>query len=337
MADSRDMETLFEELRRLAVENPREARACFCKVLDGDAARLDDLLERVSAPGEGRLRQLIANAVRARPDKGKVVPQLLRWHQSETDEFAKRAMDAALGGVDKSAYQPSDRKSLINPELVKTYRYVADRLRHQLRNDLMLPGAHLLRLGQRVSRIADGALRTEFAALVAELGDSLQRLEYSVGIETDDLHFQMRPIAVLGWVESMNAAYGRKYQPVKLAIQSDLGRTPQVIASDFLLHSIFWNLWVNAQQAVEGECEIRLLARELSGLLELTVLDNGSGFPEHVQGIAFQDKFSSKGPTRGRGLFEVQDAVERLHGAVQLVKYRDGSLRVRITLPKGDT
>ena len=333
MVGNREAEQAFADLRQLAAENPREARAVFCRLLDEGTPLLDEVLERVAAPGEGRLRQLIANAVRTRPDKNRVVPHLLTWRRAETDEFARRAIEAALEGEDGSAYEPEDQRSLASAALIEAYRYAAGRIRHQLRNDLMRPGAYLLKLQHAVSRVVDASLRTELAALATALDGSLRAVERNTGIETDNQYFRMRPILVLDWVASMNAAYGQKYESVALTIENNAGGAPRVVASDFLLHSIFWNLWVNAQQAIDGECEIRLLVSRAGEAVVLTVLDNGPGFAELAQGVAFQDRYSSNGPLRGRGLLEVQEAVEQLQGTARLVQHRDGSHRVQVTLP----
>lgn len=146
MPSSDGIEKLFEDLRLLAAKNPREARVRFFQILDSEISYVNGLLERVSAPGEGRLRQLISNAVRVRSDKEKVIPYILRWYKNETDEFAKRAIEAALEGVDKSAYQLTNQQSIANPALVKIYRHVTDRIQHQIRNALMPTDAKILKL-----------------------------------------------------------------------------------------------------------------------------------------------------------------------------------------------
>src|SRR6266576_3071580 len=57
-------EILYERLRHLAVEDPREARKVFLQLLDSGGPALDHFLGRISSPADGRLRQLAANALR---------------------------------------------------------------------------------------------------------------------------------------------------------------------------------------------------------------------------------------------------------------------------------
>jgi sensor histidine kinase regulating citrate/malate metabolism len=48
---------------------------------------------------------------------------------------------------------------------------------------------------------------------------------------------------------------------------------------------------------------------------------------------AFQQIFSTKSDSRGRGLLEIADAVLRLQGTVELTKASTGEYRIRITMP----
>ena len=92
-------EILDEKLRRLAVEDPREARKLFLRIFDSGGSALEQFLGQISSPADGRLRHLVASALRNNRDKERLVPYLIAWHEIETDEFAKRAIAAALSGV----------------------------------------------------------------------------------------------------------------------------------------------------------------------------------------------------------------------------------------------
>jgi sigma-B regulation protein RsbU (phosphoserine phosphatase) len=92
-------EDVHERLLRLAVEDPREARKLFLRIFDSDSSALERFLGQISSPGDGRLRHLVASALRNDRDKERLAPYLIAWHEIETDEFAKRAIAAALDGV----------------------------------------------------------------------------------------------------------------------------------------------------------------------------------------------------------------------------------------------
>src|SRR5215471_18389 len=93
------VELLREKLRRLAVEDPREARKAFLLLFDSGSSALEQFLGQISSPADGRLRHVVASALRNNRDKERLAPYLIAWHEIETDEFAKRAMAAALDGV----------------------------------------------------------------------------------------------------------------------------------------------------------------------------------------------------------------------------------------------
>jgi sigma-B regulation protein RsbU (phosphoserine phosphatase) len=99
-------ETLYQRLRQLAVEDPSEARRVFRQLLDSGGPALDHFLGAISSPADGRLRQLVANALRNHRDKERLAAHLIAWQEIETDEFSSRAIGGALQGLDaKSAAQ----------------------------------------------------------------------------------------------------------------------------------------------------------------------------------------------------------------------------------------
>ena len=93
------VEDFHERVRYLAVEDPREARKVFLQILDSGDSALERFLSRISSPADGRLRHLVASSLRNNRDKERLAPYLIAWHEIETDEFAKRAIAAALEGV----------------------------------------------------------------------------------------------------------------------------------------------------------------------------------------------------------------------------------------------
>src|SRR2546426_11010115 len=104
-------ENLYERLRYLAVEDPREARRVFLQLLDSGGPALDHFLGRISSGADGRLRHLVASALRNHRDRERLAPHLIAWHEIETDEFTQRAIAAALDGLDtRSAAQRSEER-----------------------------------------------------------------------------------------------------------------------------------------------------------------------------------------------------------------------------------
>jgi signal transduction histidine kinase len=324
----------YSKLRMLAAQNPREARTWFCKMLDTNSPELDEVLRSAAELGEGRVRQLMANAIRPRFDKDRLIPHLLRWLEDETDEFAKRAIVAVLEEVDLSSYHQKTESTMVDLKLVEAYRYVKDRLRHELRNILLRPQRHIHRLQDKIITIDDDVLRADLGTLVGQISDAFKGVGQLVEFDGDDQYFKLRPISICSWVKVMNDEYGKKYEPIVLSIEENANSAfAQILASNYLLHTIFWNLWINSHQAVDGDCKIMVCVTISARKVALLIVDNGDGFPQDLHGVVFQERYSAKAAHRGRGLLEVQEAVQRLHGKAQLVQYRPGDFRVMLSFP----
>ncbi len=328
---SSELAFVFLRLRKLAVENPREARASFSQLLDSEPTVVDGLLKLASAPGEGRIRQLIANAVKNRSDKSRVAHHLRSWLASETDEFAKAAINAAVQGVELEVFPQITPPE--PPRIVETYRYVADRLCHRVRNSLTGPAQHLRTLEYLLNGGTD-ARSLEAKAAVIQLKDSLRSLSRIVEFNIDDSYFEWRAIDIVAWLSAMTFRYIANNSPLSVRIPNADGHPDaRIRANDLLLEVLFWNIWKNAQQAVENPCEITIEVKRLNGWLELLIIDNGPGFSAEDTAVAFIDQFSSKGTNHGRGLLEVHDAVRRLGGSVALVPYRARDFRIQLRFP----
>lgn len=318
----------FEELRGLAAESPRDARAKLTALLDSGDTVLEETLRLASAPGEGRLRQIIANAVRNRPDKGRVVPHLVRWLELETDEFARAAIGGALVDVERAQYPSAAAVDL--PRLVDTYRYVADRLCHRVRNSLTGPSQYLRKLESLLNGGTDPIIG-EAKATIGQLKDAFVALSRIVEFNIEDSYFRWQSVDLPAWIVAMTKQYGAKNDSLRLTIPNE---AVLIRANDFLLETVFWNLWKNAQQAVGPNCEITIRIVSDTGNVRLLVLDNGCGFTANDAEVAFIDQFERRGANSGRGLLEVQDAVRRLSGSVGLVQVAPEEYRVQIIFPR---
>ena len=322
----------------MAVEDPLAARDRFLATLDADPSVTDELLHLLSTPGDGRLRQIIANAARVLPNKDRLIPILIRWRENETDEFASRAIASALSNVELTGYQSTQSiNPLADAALVQAYRYVSARLTHKLRNAILNPEARFIRLRDAVAAIPDAPLRAQLLSILGDLSDDFLRVGKIIeSSRFDPKHFSFGPVALSDWLKAMNQKYGVSFTPINLKIEA-YGSISQIYANDYLLEVIFWNLWINAQQAVGANCAITIQIKAVGQSVEITIIDNGDGFPAELQRFAFREAYSKSGTAdRGVGLLEVQEAVERLHGQVGLVEAGRGEYRVRVILPSAE-
>jgi signal transduction histidine kinase len=325
-------EKLYDRLRKLAVEDPKTARAVFLEAFEANDNDLGELFDHLRKPGEGRLRQVIANAVRAHPQKNRLVPELLSWRDTETDEFTRRAIAGALAGVDASALQvpKSSAPEALPREIIDAYRYVSERLKHRLRNTMLSAQAQACRLRATTT---NGAA-PEMQVTLAKINDALLSLSRELeATDADPQHFEQRSIALGDWLRQMDLRYTSRYSSVNLKLINADSPDNRIVASDYLLEIVFWNIWLNAQQAAGTNCSVTVLFETAGNELILKILDNGQGFSRDLKDIAFQQMYSSRTPGRGRGLLEIQEAVERLSGRIQLFEEKPSEYRLLIRLP----
>ena len=278
MRNKEAMEELYNSLRMLAVQDPREARKQFEALLDADADAAESVLIRMAAPGEGRLRQLVANLARNRTDRSQFAVHFERWLAVETDQFAHRAISAAMDSPRIVAPTVPTQRALVAREMVEMYRYISERLRHELQNALLRPKTRLLQLIETLKRIDEGVTRAQLESLMAQLQDEFQAIGRMVEFEPNDLHFTIRPLNICDWVQKMNAEYAKRFSRIDLNIVApDQVSKQQILASDYLLRLVFWNLWVNAHQATGQACAITLACELCDRELCITIADNGPG------------------------------------------------------------
>jgi signal transduction histidine kinase len=330
-SDMPALEGLYERLRRLAAEDPREAKKVFLAIFEANSKELSELLARLRKPNEGRLRQVIANAVRAHPEKGRIIPDLVLWRETETDEFTRRAIEGALVDVARTPLQEGSLQQTAAPsELADVYRYVSDRLRHRLRNTMLSAQAQ----ANRLNKLMAAELGTDVQTTIAKLNDAIVSLGRELeATDVDPDYFLQRSIGLADWLRQLNLRYTTQYAPVNLRLINGDNPRIRVFANDYLLEIIFWNIWLNAHQAIRVNCEITIDFQVKGRDLELLVSDKGEGFPHELKDVVFQQVYSTKNRSRGRGLLEIQDAVERLAGHVELYEAKASEYRIRIRLP----
>ena len=333
MQDS-DPKSIYESLLRLAFENPRAARAEAEGLLRCEESVLSSVLALVAGPGNGRLRQLIANAAASEQDRKRLQPHLDRWLAVETDEFARRAIEEAQTTPGEKVIQEKRVPPVSDPLLVDMYRYVTGRIGHELRNALLAPQTRLLKLRSAVEQIEDADAQSSMGSLVSQLEDDFAMVGRICEFNPSGEYFAIRSYVLCDWIKAMNTDYALRYNAIDVCFDGNPdAHKARVLGSHHLLRTVFWNLWVNSHQATGDPCKIRVRADLTGSRLTVTLLDTGEGFPDQLDPLIFKDQVSTKSPHRGRGLLEVQHAMGELQGHAHLVRQASGELRVALTFP----
>jgi signal transduction histidine kinase len=342
MGPDPEAQAVYARLRRSVATDVRQARREFCALLLDPDRPVGPVLELASRPGEGRVRHMIATAVRVEPlttdAQREMAAWLRRWEAVESDEFAKGAVVSALAAIEP-ADPPAPTPAALPAEFMAAYRFAAERLCHRLRQGFVMPAACVLQLEQLLGNTADPAVRMALGDVLSRLRPALQRLSRLVEFDTTDAHVQWTSLALAEWLNVAAAGFTARYGPATLTlIGTEAAKRARVRAMPLLLDTLFGNLWVNAVQIADGaghpSCSITVELNVVDQSLDILVRDGGPGFPTRVVGHAFRQPFSTKkSETGGRGLLEVADAVKRLEGTVRLVPVAAEEFRILIRLP----
>jgi signal transduction histidine kinase len=103
------------------------------------------------------------------------------------------------------------------------------------------------------------------------------------------------------------------------------------------LQQVFFNVFLNAAQAMEGKGRIEVRAERAGARrLRVRVRDTGPGIPEHALQRVFEPFFTTKPPGEGTGLglaisYEI---VQELGGSMSAANHPEGGACVEIVLPE---
>lgn len=328
------MQEIQDRLRRLAASEPKQARAEFRALFARGGDAVESVLNAASRPGEGRLRQMIATVYRMDPKADSLEPWLREWLAVESDEFTRSALENALATRNLTPARRPARNSEI--QSLEAYQFVSGRLCHSVRNAMPLPNAQISKLQRIITNLTDEPLKAELTAVLGGLKTGFARISRAVEFDIGDDYLVWQSIPLIGWLQSIEGDLVAKYGPARMVVVCEpSARRSTVRATRFLLETIFGNLWSNAVQVMDGPGPFTVEAAIDSGrrAFDLMILDAGPGFPEKDIESAFQQGYSTKSQTRGRGLLEIADAVKRLQGNIELCERGTGDYRVRIILP----
>ncbi|MSS70960.1 MAG: hypothetical protein EXS64_05670 [Candidatus Latescibacteria bacterium] len=134
---------------------------------------------------------------------------------------------------------------------------------------------------------------------------------------------------------------------VRLVCELEEG-LPEVSANPFSLEEVVLNLLINARDAVEDRLKAGGASRSLGVQVrtrlegegqtqgvQVEVIDEGVGIPDHLLGKVFDPFFTTKGPDRGTGLglSISRSIVEEFGGAIQIRSAPDQGTTVTVSLP----
>jgi len=193
----------------------------------------------------------------------------------------------------------------------------AERLQHRLADKLSTQEAEIL---QRSTQ----TIVNQVAALKAMV-DAFSLYARSPVPDLQPLDLNLLTREVMGLYESSRPA-------MQLELAANL---PLVSGDTAKLRQVIHNLLQNAEQAVSDVAVPRIVVRTeaVDAGVQLTMRDNGPGFPEAMMGRVFEPYVTTKSKGTGLGLAIVKKIVEEHNGRIAVANDPSGGASVTIVLP----
>lgn len=228
-----------------------------------------------------------------------------------------------------------DITHLLQAERQAAWGEVARRLAHEIKNPLTPIQLSAERLQYKLSDKLDAsdasllqrATQTIVSQVAAMKNMVTEFADYarSPAAKLNSLDMHQLLYEVLGLYEANSSPITQRFEATQTRINGDAMRLRQVV------HNLLHNSHDALQQSELRE--IILLTENTPRMFKLSVLDNGSGFPEHVLARAFEPYMTTKEKGTGLGLPIVKKIVDEHGGTISIENRQSGGTCVSIFLP----
>ncbi|MCC7484088.1 MAG: HAMP domain-containing protein [Burkholderiales bacterium] len=262
--------------------------------------------------------------------------QIERDHRGGRQQLLVRGSRLPRGAAGGSVVVFDDITHLAQAQRAAAWAEVARRLAHEIRNPLTPIQLSAERLEAKLAGKLDAADSETLARSTRTIVNQVAALKGMVeafskyartpepSVRELDLNALIHEVLTL-----YEASLGRC---VELELAAGL---PRVAGDAGQLRQVMHNLLQNAQDALAETTRPRVvIATTARGdTVELTVADNGTGFPEHMLPRAFEPYVTSKPRGTGLGLAIVRKIVEEHRGTARVANVAGGGARVTLTFP----
>ncbi len=233
-----------------------------------------------------------------------------------------------------------DVTALIQGQKDAAWSEVARRLAHEIKNPLTPIQLSAERLRHKYLKTMEGSDADTLDRLTNTIVQQVGTMKDMVNTFSDyarPSQIKPEPLNVNPMIEEVSTLYQQMDRKVEVKLELDKN-LPLIEADHNRLRQILNNLLKNAIEATENVTnpEIRLITKTIhsSGreLVEISIIDNGSGFPEDLINEIFEPYVTTKSSGTGLGLAIVKKIVEE-HGGMVRVENNDnqgGSVVIRL-------
>ena len=259
------------------------------------------------------------------------------WQQSfelggNNGALAGRQSDNAIVLVARGAKLPGtnrllvfdDISEIVSAQRSQAWGEVARRLAHEIKNPLTPIQLSAERLEMKLSGkvpAAEQAILTKSVKTIVDQVDAMKRLVNEFRDYARLPAAELKPLDLNGLVSDVLQLYESDNARVPVRMELD-ARCPRILGDEQQLRQVVHNLLQNAQDAtlpspdadVDNSVVVRTQWVAQGRRVRLTVLDRGTGFPEHILKRAFEPYVTTKAKGTGLGLAVVKKIADE-HGS----------------------
>lgn len=227
-----------------------------------------------------------------------------------------------------------DITHLVRAQRDAAWGEVARRLAHEIKNPLTPIQLSAERIEHKFAsklKSADAETLRRSTQTIVNQVSALKEMVNAFAEYAKTPRAQLHPVNLNALIGEVIDLYGHD-KAIHLELAQPL---PLIMGDAKLLRQIIHNLLQNAQDATFETVQpyIGISTRELDHEVQLSIMDNGSGLPEHVLERLFEPYATTKPKGTGLGLAIVKKIIEEHHGVIRIENRTDGGVAVCIRLP----
>jgi nitrogen fixation/metabolism regulation signal transduction histidine kinase len=232
------------------------------------------------------------------------------------------ARGAALPGAERLLVF-DDISEIVSAQRAQAWGEVARRLAHEIKNPLTPIQLSAERLEMKLSgKVAppEQAILTKSVKTIVDQVDAMKRLVNEFRDYARLPAAELKPLDLNALVTEVLQLYANETSQIPVQMELD-PRSPRILGDAQQLRQVMHNLLQNAEDASEsaGNADashpvtIKTQWLQTAGRVRLSVLDCGTGFPEHILKRAFEPYVTTKVRGTGLGLAVVKKIADE-HG-----------------------
>jgi len=148
---------------------------------------------------------------------------------------------------------------------------------------------------------------------------------------------ELREVNINNSIERVLSSMESLFKIGNIRVKKEFNLIPPVMADEKQIEQVFYNIILNAVQALEGRSEgcIEINTMNLNSSVQVSIKDNGPGIPKEHLSLIFDPFFTTKPPGKGTGLgLSICSEIIKKHGGSIWVESRPGEGAVfNILLP----